>query len=231
MSRRRHAGQVANDLLKILDREVVIDDVITSDQDPDAKFGSYEWWWQDGKTYIHLYNGEVQPGEGTWACFNFHCSDIVGVIKVIWTYDGVPIDDSGPPVGGGSVFVGEQMSLEFRNDWEPEFWAPHLIFVTELRIATTDTPFPLVDLDEEILDHPDLDWVSYADLVLDSGETQDLYLGIPPYDMYVLVSFVAVHANQTWFQVHEIWQIPTWPTVDPCPVEDTSWSKIKNMYR
>jgi hypothetical protein len=123
------------------------------------------------------------------------------------------------------------MSLQFRNDWEPEFWMPEAIHVSEFYLATTEIPFPLVELDEELFYHPDLDWLYFGDFMLEPGGTLDIYLGIPPYDMYVLAWFYAVHTYEPWFQVHEIWQIPTWPTTDPCPVEQTSWTKIKTMYR
>jgi len=230
-------GVTANDLLKILDREVVIDDVITSDQSSNAKFADYDWWWENGRTYIHLFNGEVAPGEWTWACFNFHGSDIVGVVRTVWTLDGVPIDDSGGPVGGGGVYEPivpplYLVRVQLRNDWEPYGGHDALIGMMDVFAAVVDYPCSLAQLNEDLIADPSIPWTPVAALVeLDPHEIHEAVVPTPVMDtQYVLVWFEA-YSMPFESPVLEIWQLPGYPTYDPSPVDATTWTGVKSMFR
>ena len=214
----------AYDLTKILEgnydfTEVIIYDEATA---PAAKFKEYVVTYPAGHTKIHWFNGQVGPGEKTWACFSTGLEQTVNVIAAYWTdEEGNKLGEAGPPVASEAINYLGSTTVELRNSWvrwDHDANVPGepvgRITISNVSWAITEVNRPLEELDERLYDPDLINWNPLGDDVpLAYGETATYELGNLDKDTIVLFRFVASGAGQTSEEIIQFIVGPSIPTV------------------
>lgn len=151
----------AYDLTKIIEGEHEVN-YITNALNSGCKFNDCVVTWHSGYTKIHWFNGKVDPGEYTWACFEVYPIQDVNVLSAYWTgEDGKKLGEAGPPVYSKAInYLG--LDVELENSWVE--WDDNVnepgasigpITISDVYWATPTVAFDMAQLDGRLYDPND----------------------------------------------------------------------------
>jgi hypothetical protein len=188
---RNDTGLIVNDLEKVLEGIVTIDDAIHD------KFANHSvsYDFVNGTTTITWDQGQVLPGESTWACFDWSGpQDNVVVKEVYWTIDGNRVADAGSPVSGDGTFEDPHGSgfgdavIELSNTFELEFGITVPIDLSNVQWAFSPTRYTLEELTEDLLlPASGLVWNPLPNVTLPPGASQEYNLVSVPAHGYLIL--------------------------------------------
>ncbi len=209
-------GVAMDNLEKFLKGDVTVPRAIND------KFAHAQTEPDGANTKIRWEEGTVEPGEETWACFNFRGKK-VKVLDVHWTRGPFPAGPAAPVVGAGlntESAAGDSLDvgLEIYNSWDPLIGEPGPIFVDDVYYAVTESLFVLERLTDGLFDHPSIDWVEYPSFVVATGDSHHIDIGHVPAGRNLLVRCTTNAEEEPPAPCLEVWQIPI---EAPTPVKDT----------
>jgi len=223
---KNNMDQTAFDLTKILKGDINVKKAITSTDTGGAKFKDYEVTHPEGQcTVIHWSNGQVEPNDSTWACFNVHPhGKHITVLNAYWTdKNALFLGDAGPAVSTNGI-IDDNGNLNFNMSnnwqrWEVSGYPLQIdegprdpmgpIYITQVYYTTTDVLRPLEELNETLFIDPNIEWHCLDGVVLNCGETTSYNIGQFTGDTVVLFQFIATGDGKSvteivQFQVSEI---------------------------
>lgn len=221
----------AYDLTKIIEGTHEVGVMVEADN-IGCKFKQSNVTYISGYTVIHWFNGKVDPGDTTWACFNTYPATTVTVVTAYWTgEDGEKLGEAGPPVSSTAInYLG--LDVELENSWIE--WDPGAnepgdsigdITISDAHWATPTAEFAMAELDGRLYDPCDLnydpglvDWIPLGDPVdptIAYGETARFKLGNLSEGAIVLFRFKAEGAGQTSEEINQFAVPPEELPVEP----------------
>ena len=218
-----NTGQTAYDLTKIINGWWYIDTANADNfQEYDMEY-TYNGFTLNPLTIIHWENGQVAPGDSTWAHFRtIDTRRKLSVHCAFWTdqYGDRIREEPNPvlPVATANLYKpspiisldGNDIAMEVSNhwrDWTGDGWPIEegdslgdpmgTISGTEVFYAITDVERPMEELNGDLITDPSITWLPLSDFVLDYLDTVSYDLGYHEDDDVVLFRFEASGEGQS----------------------------------
>jgi hypothetical protein len=206
---RNNTGVTAYDLAKIIKGHHKIIYAIHHKFSKHRVFYLGSWF-----TIIKWYDGSVNNGDWTWACFRTAGYKPIRVLAAFWTDSNQHIiGRAGPAIGKRPRYaVNGNIVLDLYHDWSNwtgEAFPPEeddtagaplgQIDVNNVRYAVTNTLRPLEDLNDALLDPnlTPLTWMPLSNCTLNYGGSASYDLGLRAPEAVILFAFDAAGEGQT----------------------------------
>ncbi len=221
-------GVTAFDLTKVLAGDVNVTNAIHD------KFAQHEVKHPEGVlTTIHWHDGQVLPGEWTWACFSVHPGRSAVVRSAAWTdANGTFIGPAGPAMSTRANYRGGRAYVDVSNQWVElvaaaypiedtigVFGSPYgTVLVTDVYYSFADQMRPLEELNDALINSPppDVNWVPLSPESIGDGLMAHWELGVCDIGQVVLFRFAAAGGGMN---SQEIIQFQVDPTYIPSLTE------------
>lgn len=225
-----NTGVTAYDLTKIIDGTQDITDAIHD------KFNNHSVDYVAGLTVLHFYNGEVAPGEFTWACFNSASGEELEVIAVFWTNaDGSKIGNAGPAYKTypNAVFTDpnavstDTIEIQVTNSqrqWSGpgypvlgDYRGPYVGLVNGQNVnwAVVPVEYPMEELNENLYTVTGITWYPLANFNLYGGQTTSYTLHPVAMDQVVLFRFESYGIGRSGSEIIQIPVVNLLPPAAP----------------